>query len=274
MIEIFDPRTGELLDTDSVPGLASVAKLHDERLRDLSGRLAELADPDSPQSAKSQWAWRYQGALGAQQLWEELADWVGWIRGRYPIARQLPPCWWRHPELVEELTALWVAWREAYADPKAPMTAPIDWHDRWLPSFLLRIGSGGWNISCGEEHKSRVSGAYDAVAVDDDEEFAMHVIDDAASRNPYGSEAQQMTIDDTDDPNEMSSMQMQAAIDSGNARLLGSLPSSPIAVGDVYWHPAGDESWARIKDEATVAFLQDAQRRLDLADAAVDQDES
>ena len=95
-----------------------------------------------------------------------LADWVGWLRGRYPLAHRIPLCWWRHPELVEELTALWLAWRDAYVEKGAPLTAGADWHGRWLPEFLRRIGAGGWNLACEGDHRP-VESLYDDRQVDD-----------------------------------------------------------------------------------------------------------
>ena len=44
MIEIVNRSTGELLDTDSVPGLAEVAALHHEQLEQISAALEELLD--------------------------------------------------------------------------------------------------------------------------------------------------------------------------------------------------------------------------------------
>ncbi|WP_370617686.1 DUF4913 domain-containing protein [Mumia qirimensis] len=268
MNDIVEPRTGEVLDITTVEGLAQAAVLLDERTRTLAQMLDDAVATPAGVNVPSQWSWRGQSPHGTRTLWRGLAEWVGWLRGRYPLARQIPPCWWRHPELVEELTALWVAWREAYADPEAPMTSPIDWHDRWLPAFLRRIGAGGWNISCTDEHKERPESTYDARAVDDDEAFAEHITRESADMNDNPS---QMSIDDVASPDAtvLTGMQMRAAVQAGEAMLLGSLPGSPIAHRDHYWVPEGDD-WIRVKDEATIAFLRDAERRLGLADEAVD----
>lgn len=62
---------------------------------------------------------------------------------------------------------------------------------------------------------------------------------------------------------------MQDALASGTAHVLGDLPDSPVAFRDAYW-VLGDEGWVQIEDEDTRTFLADAERRLRLADRAVD----
>ena len=177
MIEIMDPQTGELMDTDSVPGLAAVAGLHSDQIYQLSMVVAQLEEADAASGSAAPWTWRTLRGHPVAAQWRDLADWVGWLRGRYPLARQIPLCWWRHPELVEELTALWLAWKDAYATKHAHFSAPAEWHARWLPDFLRRVGAGGWNVSCEGEHKERVDGLYDGRRVDDEDAFAAHVAD-------------------------------------------------------------------------------------------------
>ena len=106
------------------------------------------------------WCWRYLGPQGTETLWAELSDWVGWIRNRYPLARRIPDCWTRHPEVIEELTALWLAWHAAYTERDAPLTGAIDWHDRWLPGVLHRLEHGAFALNCSQDHHDRPSSAY------------------------------------------------------------------------------------------------------------------
>jgi hypothetical protein len=163
---------------------------------------------------------------------------------------------------VEETTALWLAWREAYVEKGAPLTAPADWHGRWLPEFLRRVGAGGWNIACEGEHKERVSGLYDPSAVDDEAAFENFVAGEVAVRRygncPVEEEATMVMDEDT----------MQAAVESGDARVLGDLPGTPTFYQDAYW-TLGDQGWQKIEDDDTIRFLVDAERRLRLADEAV-----
>lgn len=267
MTELVDPRTGQLLDTDSIPGLADVAALHAEQITRLHVELQSLQEPAEGTSGSSRFAWRSLSARQAETLWRQVADWVGWLRGRYPLARQIPPCWWRHPELVEELTALWLAWREAYVEKSAPLTAAIDWHDRWLPGFLRRIGTGGWNLACEGEHKERLASLYDGRCVDDEDAFAAHVSSDVAGRRRKvagGETAKEAQLEQIDDAT------MRQALEAGMARQVGSLPGSPVSYDGAYWSRGGS-GWERVEDPDTIEFLENAERRLRLADRAVDE---
>jgi hypothetical protein len=106
------------------------------------------------------WCWRHLGPHAVETLTVELTGWVDWLRCRYPLARRIPACWADHPEIVEELTALWLAWQAAYTEPDPPLTAAADWHDRWLPGVLHRLEHGPFALACGEEHRARPSSAY------------------------------------------------------------------------------------------------------------------
>ncbi|WP_460821631.1 hypothetical protein [Nocardioides ungokensis] len=130
----------------------------------VAGLIARLEDIESqsttPGSAPTSWCWRSIGSNAADELWHLLTDWINWIRGRYPLARKIPPCWADHPELVEELTALWLAWQHAYEDRNAPLTAAADWHDRWLPGVLYRLEHGAFALDCANDHHPRPAAAY------------------------------------------------------------------------------------------------------------------
>jgi hypothetical protein len=113
----------------------------------------------APNPAK-RWCWRDLDDTGSEQMMEQLTDWVDWLRSRYPLARRVPPCWAEHPETIEELTAVWLAWQHAYAEPDAPLTAAADWHERWLPGFLYRLQHGPFALDCGDVHQPRTPSSY------------------------------------------------------------------------------------------------------------------
>jgi len=123
-------------------------------------RLEELTQEKVSAKATRSWCWRDLGPQAQAQLWAELREWVDWLRARYPLAKRIPPCWPEHPEIVEELTALWLAWQHAYADLEAPLTAAADWHDRWLPGLLHRLQHGAFAINCSEVHQGRPARSY------------------------------------------------------------------------------------------------------------------
>ncbi|MGH3366725.1 MAG: hypothetical protein ACRDOY_05945 [Nocardioidaceae bacterium] len=117
------------------------------------------------------WSLRAMTAERRRTVLADLADWLNWLHGRYPVAEAIPGCWWRHPEVVEELLALRAAWGSAYEDPQAPPQAAADWHDRLLPGALARIPR--WGIkTClnGGRHVERPAAAYGR-AIDDQTAF-------------------------------------------------------------------------------------------------------
>ncbi|NUU15841.1 hypothetical protein HP550_01070 [Cellulomonas humilata] len=74
-------------------------------------------------------------------LLEALADWVSWLKDRYRLDhRVVPECWAQHSELVEELSALHLAWQVAYAST-SPADAALTWHERFA---MARIRFGDW----------------------------------------------------------------------------------------------------------------------------------
>jgi len=72
--------------------------------------------------------WRRVPAHAAPAEWAALDTWVRWLAARYALDhRELPPCWFRHGAVVEELSALRTAHAIAF-HPTQPATGPIDWH--------------------------------------------------------------------------------------------------------------------------------------------------
>lgn len=81
-----------------------------------------LAEPPHPIN------WNLLRANDAEHEWLELNSWVNWLRRTYGLpASVVPPFWYRHLELVWELSALHLHWLSAY-DPDQNGSAPIAWH--------------------------------------------------------------------------------------------------------------------------------------------------
>ncbi|GAA3819263.1 hypothetical protein GCM10022273_32300 [Cellulomonas soli] len=78
---------------------------------------------------------------------EELDLWVDWLIDRYRLdQRVIPPCWHEHPELLEELAALHLAWQGAFASTAAP-DAPLHWHEHFAAA-TSRLGDWAARTGC------------------------------------------------------------------------------------------------------------------------------
>ncbi|MQY18960.1 hypothetical protein [Nocardia macrotermitis] len=89
------------------------------------------------------YAWAELDAAEKAELWTELASWVDWLRHRYQLGSRVPPCWWRHEAVVEELTALMAAHTAAYSCPpeeaQLPREDPTAWHTQWFWPTVERL---------------------------------------------------------------------------------------------------------------------------------------
>ena len=119
---------------------------------------------ESAASSSTAWCWRNLGPRAGEELWDQPTDWVDWIRSRYPLARKVPACWADHPEILEELTAPWLAWQAAYQDRNASLTAAAEWHDHLLPGLVYRLEHGPFALDCANGHRPRPATAYAARA--------------------------------------------------------------------------------------------------------------
>lgn len=112
------------------------------RLDDLTTLARELAGRETAEAGDQAIWWpdlpAGQERAAALRLLRAWVDDV--LRGRHPelASDSLQPCWDRHDDVLDELTALRAAWHAAYRGAAAPATAAIEWHDRWLPGCLAR----------------------------------------------------------------------------------------------------------------------------------------
>ena len=112
-------------------------------------------------------------------VWQGLDMWIRWCVRRYGLDhRTIPPCWYWHGALVEELSALRTGWQAAYA-PTAPGNAPLEWHAMFSMS---RQRLQDWVARSGcrpDEHRPHQSPSW---ADEPDTEFLSHVCQDADHR--------------------------------------------------------------------------------------------
>ncbi|SNQ48032.1 conserved hypothetical protein [Frankia canadensis] len=100
-----------------------------------------------------------------RSTWQEFGDWVRWLTERFRID-DIPPCWYRHGDLVEELTGLWLAWQAAYHDDRPD--DPVRWLD-WLARARARFARRSPRCGAGT-HKEHGVGP-----IHDDSDFAAFV---------------------------------------------------------------------------------------------------
>jgi hypothetical protein len=84
-----------------------------------------------PVGAPRPYLWSAHTPAEQAQALDELELWTGWLVHRYRLDhRTIPPCWPQHSDLIEELSALRLAWQTAYAT-LANGDAPLAWHEHF-----------------------------------------------------------------------------------------------------------------------------------------------
>ncbi len=139
--ERLDRRLGAL-GQDVKTQRQAIAELQ-TRLDDLTTLVRELAERQAAQTPGERAIWWPDLPAGQERTaaLRLLGAWVDEVlRGHHPeLARDsLQACWYRHDDVLDELTALRAAWHAAYRGKAAPATAAIEWHDRWLPGCMAR----------------------------------------------------------------------------------------------------------------------------------------
>ncbi|WP_282826724.1 hypothetical protein [Gulosibacter sediminis] len=96
---------------------------------------------------------RWEELTGEERAttWERLRVFVEWWTDRYGIStKTLPSCWFRHPAIVEELTALMSARTASFSDEDQGL-GPIGWHER-AALVRQRIETTHYRGECGTGH--------------------------------------------------------------------------------------------------------------------------
>lgn len=111
------------------------------------------------------WNWSAMTRTEAKAMWARLDEFVRFLNGRYAWVEThtIPPCWFLHGAIVEELTTLWWSRWLAFNFRPDPSQAQ-SWHDYSLPGFLSRLafwlGDAGMLGRCrAGEHKPRFGSA-------------------------------------------------------------------------------------------------------------------
>ncbi len=200
------------------------------------------------------WNWRHLPQRQAAALWRELADWLAWLHTRYPLAETIPACWWRHPEIVEELTAAHAAWKAAYQSPGASPYSPGEWHDRWLPGLEHRLTTRWKTGRCTDHHQNRSNSSYGA-AVDDPDAFSRHT-------QPVAQDANAV-------PEVVPMTEVTDAFTGGDAEIIGRDLGDPLYWHGRFWQLTPDaDAYQQVHDPDQLSALREARRRLRLAAAS------
>jgi hypothetical protein len=116
--------------------LEGVAELRDQVEKVLT-ILTEEEDSSEP------WFWLTMDDQAREYRYSELYDWVETVlRVQYPdyLTGQVQPCWPNHPEARWDLAWLYQLWHAAYLSKRPAVKDVADWHDRWSPGVMRRLG--------------------------------------------------------------------------------------------------------------------------------------
>jgi hypothetical protein len=159
-------------------------------LRDEVAAVAEVAENIATAQGHGPVSWWPDLATGESraEALESLGAWMDEVlRARHPeMYNRLGACWYQHPDVLDELTALRSAWYAAYRDPEAPATAAIEWHDRWLPGAMRRCRAAIRARGCKGRHE-RV--APTTVPFIDRQDFRNFIRDGQETAVPVNDEA-------------------------------------------------------------------------------------
>lgn len=93
---------------------------------DLEGLWPGDSEPQEPLAPPQRWVWADMESGEHAERLRELAGWVDWLIATHEVHNQVVPCWYRHPAVVEHLTALYLGWTRAYGDD-AGGVSEADW---------------------------------------------------------------------------------------------------------------------------------------------------
>ena len=157
--ERLDRRLGALgQDVKAQRHAAAELRTH---LDDLTALVRELAERQAAETRGERAIWWPDLPAGKERTaaLRLLGAWIDEVlRGHHPelVNDSLQACWYRHDDVLDELTALRAAWYAAYRGKAAPATAAIEWHDRWLPGCMARCKAAIKARPCDQDgHRSR-----------------------------------------------------------------------------------------------------------------------
>ncbi|WP_236787935.1 hypothetical protein [Amycolatopsis sp. GM8] len=139
------------LDDRVEAALDTVEELVDRTLPALVARIEAVEGADVREGVGRRAAFRFNhpfatgnpvGPQEAVQAWHRLHRWVEWLAGQARLSAVIPPCWPLHPLLVLDLTALFLAWENAWTT-RASADAPLAFQER-LDRARVRWADPNW----------------------------------------------------------------------------------------------------------------------------------
>lgn len=98
------------------------------------------------------WFWARLSEEQRTKVLRDANDFVAWLDATYLTyvpKFQIPPCWWRHPDVREQLIALMVSHRAVYTKKaKAVSGDLVEWHERSLWPVMERLAAVGSSNRC------------------------------------------------------------------------------------------------------------------------------
>ncbi|MGA5824083.1 hypothetical protein ACPC54_40335 [Kitasatospora sp. NPDC094028] len=88
------------------------------------------------------WDWTSMTEEEAGEAWAKLLRWRREVlKVRWPSRfwDMTTPCWYLHPEVVEELSALYLVWDFTFNDSTSTVYREIEFLERWLPGTHARV---------------------------------------------------------------------------------------------------------------------------------------
>lgn len=145
-----------------------------ESLIDPESLWPDPADEQTEDSPQHSWVWAAMAPGERRVRLRELARWVEWLGASFELQDQIPQCWYRHPAVVEHLTALYAAWVRVYG--RAPVSrsgrylAEAEWIST-LYAFVPRLhvagcAGGGHHEPPARNASTRAEEAFEAFLTD------------------------------------------------------------------------------------------------------------
>lgn len=129
--------------------ISEAVRLHDEAI----GQVVEiLAD----EGTGGPLHWETMTPARRALVMSQLSQFVGFLDRtyfQYLPDFNLKPCWWRHPDVVWQLTALWAAFRVTYRPSARPGNEQATWHLHILWPTLERLRKSSLRPCNATEHK-------------------------------------------------------------------------------------------------------------------------